>query len=685
MRFSSDSGPSIHVAKRLMANGAISFGTVCVVLSSMAQMAQSQAAAIVPADTTTPPTSVPSANGAKTTLPLANPGANSVPASAASAPAAPAPLASPAFGLMPQASPTLPQGQATLDLKFEDTAVADIVKLISEQGNVQIIINGDVNEKLQYINLSNITPEQAIEKVAQAANLTWRKLEDKTYIIAKNLPDAPKPTGIIPIDPLPAPAPGDPGVRAYAQPNLDNLPKLLQNDRTATDEPEDAARSYQYIKIRNVSPRMMAWWIDPSHNPKPVEIQQSEDNVRRFFDHSIAQPAVGAGAASMYGSQSLVPPFQSPYASAGSLGSGDNGGWSTGGGYDQFVEPYTQDNAQFGFGGNGGGFGNNGGGFGNNGGGRRGGRNGRNGGNNRNGGNQRGNRNGGGGGGNGGGGLFDLPEGIDSIVAVDPQNALLVYGTTAGLQQLQTIINYLDLPLRQVEIEAQFVDVAVTDTNLFGIDFSSGNGALTLSQSVNPANPPSGTLVAGFVRNNFRLTLNALLSTSRAKVVTAPRVTAINNLTAQLVSSTLTPVVTTNTVSGIGGQVGTGQNITYVPASTVLFVTPTINNDDTITVRMRPQIQSTSNPLPGTNAPFISTQSVDTTAIVHDGDTIALGGLRTKNITVGGTRVPVLSSIPFLGKLFRTNNNNDTERELIIFLTAKIVRRADDDLQIPNT
>ena len=56
-----------------------------------------------------------------------------------------------------------------------------------------------------------------------------------------------------------------------------------------------------------------------------------------------------------------------------------------------------------------------------------------------------------------------------------------------------------------------------------------------------------------------------------------------------------------------------------------------------------------------------------------------------KNITLGNTRIPVLSRIPIIGSLFRTNNNNDSERELIIFVTARIVRRADDDLQIPNT
>lgn len=670
MRLTSDSSWTTHQAKRLIANGAIGFGTVCVLLSSMNYMAQAEGGAILPA--------------AQPVGSVANELANMVPARIGAQLGAAAALPASRFGSPVLNTPALPAGQALLSVKFVDTPVAEIVKMISESGNVQIIINGDVTAKLQFINLIDATPEQAIEKVAAAAGLSWRKLEDNTYVIATALPPGlVNETGPAVISPIPVAniAPDGKGITMYAPRNLDALPKLLEqanyNEQNNQTE-EDTPLTYQYIKLRNVTPRMMAWWIDPAHNPKPLEILQSEENVRRFFDHRLALPAIG-GSANMNSNQAYTPNFNSPYGSAGDIDPNNPnpaGSWNAGG-YGQFPQPYTQDNAQFGFGG-----GNNN----NNGGGNNfGGNNNNNGGGNNFGG-QNGGRGGGGrNGGRGGQGLFKLPKGIDSIVAVDPQNALLVYGTNAGLQQLQTIINYLDLPLRQVEIEAQFVDVGITDTNAFGIDFSSSNGPFSISSTGNSSSSQAGSFNFSFVRNNFALTLNALIAQNRAKVVTAPRVTAINNLTATLTSASFTPVVTTGSIAGIGGQVASNQTVTYVPAQTTLYVTPTINNDDTITVRMQPQVSSTSNPLPGTNAPFISQQFVDTTAVVHDGDTIALGGLRTKNIVTGGTRIPILSSIPIIGALFRTHNNNDSERELIIFVTARIIRRADDDLQIPNT
>lgn len=649
MRSTSVSDSSSHPVKRLARSNVLYLGALCL---AAANMAHADGPGITPAGSPDNPPNNPTK--AAEPLPV---------------PAAPAVTA-----------PALPQGQPLISVNFKNTLVSEIVSMIADQGGVQIIISGDIKAKLAYIKLEDVTPEQAIEQVARASGLAWQKLQDNTFIIAEKdkLPEPPRGEGPAPniYQPLLPPAvPGSGRAAIVAQPDLSRLPELIRNHDVAVEEEQDAPRNYQYVKVKNVGVRWMAWWIDPRRNPKPLEVMLSEDNIKRAFDPYSAKPIMDPNVMqAMTGSGYYNPPaFNSPYVPSGSVGR-EYQNEDTAGGYGQFVQPYTQGNAQFGFGGQGGG----------------GGRGNRN--NNRG---NRGNRNnrdggfgsqGGSGGGQGGGqgdGLFELPEGVDSIVAVDPQNALLVYGTTAGVQQLQTIIDYLDRPLRQVEIEANFIDVSLSDTRAFGIDFSSSNGPFSLNTS--GLAPQNGTVSLGFVRNNFAATLRALISQNRAKIVTAPRVTAINNLTALISSSVQTPVQITGTTTGIGGQVGQNTNYIYVPAVTQLFVTPTINNDDTITVRMRPQVQQQGIPAGANQPPPISTQQIDTTAIVRDGDTIALGGFRTKNISTGGQRIPVLSYIPFVGRLFRTHNNNDLERELIIFLTARIIRRADEDTPVPNT
>jgi type II secretory pathway component GspD/PulD (secretin) len=330
------------------------------------------------------------------------------------------------------------------------------------------------------------------------------------------------------------------------------------------------------------------------------------------------------------------------------------------------INPYTQQNgmdfranAQFG----GGGGGNRGGGGGNN---TRGGNNGR---------------------GGAGGGVFQLPEGVDRIVAVDPQNALLVFGTAEGVRELQDTIAILDRPLRQVEIEAQFVTVSTADSRNFGIDFSTAQGNFNASNTGFASPASQGSFQVGFVRGNFQATLNALLTKNRAKLITAPRVTAINNLTASLFSTTSRPLILTTAVQGGGlnGGQAQGQNLIYIESNTGLTVTPTINNDDTITVLMQPQVEQQTL-LADIQAPLLTRQELETIANVRDGDTIALGGLKTRDVSRGGAKVPLLGDLPFgLGKFFRSRSATDNESELIIFLTARIVRRLEEDDAVPGT
>lgn len=554
--------------------------------------------------------------------------------------------------------------KALVSLRFEDAPVADLLRMIAEEGNVEISIRGDVVGTLKYINIVNEDPGKAIERVAEAGGLQWRKLGERSFVVAQNLPPEPSRAEVpailntVPVNPF-----SGTGVRALLPPKLDDIPELLQRGaqgQATADQPRD----YHYLRVRNLPPSMIAWLIDPANHDEPLVFRQSRHNVEKYFENYLARPAIDPNAQAVMNGNGYYNPYTSNNVAPGA---------GQAGGLGQFLQPYTQGNAQFGSsggeGGGGGGRGGRGGG-GRGGGGRRGG----------GGGNQQG-----GAGGGGGQGLFDLTDqGVDSIIAVDPQNALLVYGTEQGVRALETIIQYLDRPLRQVEIEAQFVNVTTTDATQFGIDFNSANGPFTVNSSGNTATtPPAGSFSVGFVRGNFQATLQALIRQDRAKIVNSPRVTAINNLTATLFSSTTTPVILTSSQGGIGGQVGQSQNLIGITTSIGLTVTPTINNDDTITVVMQPVV-STQNPT-ALGVPQVFTQTVQTVANVKDGDTIALGGLRTKAINRGGARVPVLSNIPLIGQFFRSRSVNEQEGELIIFLTARIIRRLDETEAVPGT
>jgi type II secretory pathway component GspD/PulD (secretin) len=545
-----------------------------------------------------------------------------------------------------------------IELNFRDVDVADLLNIIATQFDVQVVINGDVAGQLSSINLSNKTPEAAIQAVVKAANLQYSKEADGTFIIGKTLSNVtvPRETETPALDQNGGSASVPSGfsispLKGSALPPLGSdfsMPELVDNESGSK-----ARKRNHMVRMRNVSPQMMAYWLDPSNNPMPAQLQQSDRNRGRMGRQARANNALSAAdQAALLGVPGTQGPFGIPSFTAPTFG----------------VNPYTQrtgaefrSNAQFGGGrgGGGGGFGGNTGGAG-----------------------------GIGGRGGAGGGVFQLPEGVDRIVAIDPQNALLVFGTEEGVRELQDTIAFLDRPLRQVEIEAQFVDVSTSDSRNFGIDFSTAQGNFNANNQGFASPPVDGAFQVGFVRGNFQATLNALMTKNRAKLITAPRVTAINNLTAELFSDTQSPLILTTAISTGGNNQGgqgtaQGQNLIYITTSVGLTVTPTINNDDTITVLMEPTLEAQT-PVEGIDAPRITSNSVRTIANVRDGDVIALGGLKNKNISRGGSRIPLLGDIPLIGKLFRSRSASDQESELIIFLRATIIRRAGDDEVIPG-
>lgn len=571
------------------------------------------------------------------------------------------------------ASPATVSVQPKIDsMSFNNVDVADLLDMISTQFNIPIAIAGDVSGRIRTINLREISAEQAIDTVTRVAGLSCQKA-DGIYIFSKAAPVA----AVAPLlDPqiVPVLPPlsqgfggnraaniGNPSVGSFNSPGsdvdiratrIDNDP-VLDNVGNGTDSKK---RNYP-IRVRNIKPSLMAYWLDPANHEMPIEIQTAKNSESRYGHRPFVTDSFGGQtqtASSItnqqgqnFNAQGLVPNNVNPWINSSA------------------ESVRTLADAQFG--------------------------NNNNNNNNNGGGGGRGNQNGGGRGGqNGGrggnGGVFQLPTGVDRIVAVDPQNTLLVFGNPQGFAELSRTIAFLDRPLRQVEIEAQFLSINTSDANTYGFDFSTSRGNFNASSTGTATSTTSGGLQFGFIRGNFQAAIAAATNSGRAKLLTAPRVTAINNLTANLEQTTSTPIIltTTNTIANNAISQNTSQQVFYVTTTIGLEVTPTINNDDTVTVLMRPVLQSQGTPN-SLGASQITSQALETIANVRDGETIALGGLRSKNISLNKTKVPLLGDIPFFGQLFTSRSTSEIENELIIFLTARIIRRAGDDDSIAGT
>ncbi len=265
-------------------------------------------------------------------------------------------------------------------------------------------------------------------------------------------------------------------------------------------------------------------------------------------------------------------------------------------------------------------------------------------------------------------GPFDLPDNV-RLAAADEQNLLFVAGANAeAIAQIQELVSILDQPTRFVEIEAQVVELPVTQLKQFGIDFPSQKGDGD-TKTFNP-----GTFQVGFVRNNFQNALDELIDSGTAKLLSTKPLTIGNNYS-----------LAVSLRSGPIDNTGANQNKRPVaPAEgsdTILMFQPTINGDNTITVLMG------INTLPKN----INSSGLMTVANVRDGQTIALSGLRASAFPretnkppipmlgdiplINSTKpsVPMLDDIPVVGALFRSKKA-DEERAVLVFVTARLAR-----------
>lgn len=297
-----------------------------------------------------------------------------------------------------------------------------------------------------------------------------------------------------------------------------------------------------------------------------------------------------------------------------------------------------------------------------------------------------------------------------NVTTDDRTNTLIVKGLPENLKAVRQLVNSLDTEVPQVLIEARIVETNDTFQRQFGIqwggDYSfsqtngnptglvfpnvlgiaggaTGQGAATggTAQSPNfavnmPAPAGSGTggaigLTMGSIGGsaNLNLRLSAMESRGSAKIISAPKVLTLDNQEATISQGTSIPI---SVVSAAGAET------VFVDATLELTVTPHVTPEGTIRLNIEanknePDFQNT-----GANGdPTIIRKEAATNLLIDDGDTTVIGGIYTRNGGSNLSAVPLLHKIPVIGQLFKTSRTSEQRTELLIFITPKIVNRAE--------
>ncbi len=328
-----------------------------------------------------------------------------------------------------------------------------------------------------------------------------------------------------------------------------------------------------------------------------------------------------------------------------------------------------------------------------------------------------------------------------SKVVSDGRTAqLVVLATERELVEINKIVAQLDTPTKQVLIEAKLVETSKSPSTSKGIDWSGTFGAQTIRMGNNPATaipfvpgkpavpavpgipadpangipavPPTPGVPAvpsqpevlsrildpaqsmftmnshdGVFPKTFFLNadgasavLSFLNKDSDARILSTPRAVTLDNEMATLSVTRAQPIFATT--AGTQGSPG-GSQVSYTNVGTILRVTPHISANNTIALKVVPEVSDVAGVATKTvagvvnQADIFDIRRIETHVLIPSGNTLVMGGLVSDSTTKDNIKVPVLGDIPVLGHLFRQESKSQDKKNLLIFITPTIVQSED--------
>lgn len=268
-------------------------------------------------------------------------------------------------------------------------------------------------------------------------------------------------------------------------------------------------------------------------------------------------------------------------------------------------------------------------------------------------------------------------------------NTLYITATLSRLSQIREIIKKLDVPVRQVLIEARFVEATNSYNRTLGGRLGyqgpavtagggtaiggTGTSAQITSANVNLPGAASGmgglslSLFDQLASKTLSLELTASELDGTTKSIASPRVMTGDSTPATIKSGVQIPYA-------VAGSSTSGPSIAFKDATLSLVVTPKITPDDKVTMQLDVTQDTVGNMYGG--VPSINKKQVTTTVLVENGGTVVIGGVYTQDTTDSSSKVPLLGDIPVLGWLFKNNTKTDAKKELLIFITPKILKES---------
>ncbi|HIU63925.1 MAG TPA: type II and III secretion system protein [Candidatus Avacidaminococcus intestinavium] len=269
--------------------------------------------------------------------------------------------------------------------------------------------------------------------------------------------------------------------------------------------------------------------------------------------------------------------------------------------------------------------------------------------------------------------LKDIVKGEGSGLSVDPiTNSIVFTGNSADEQKLRDTLALIDVPTKQVTLEAKIISISNEDSKKLGISWDwdklpSPEENSSSSSSSNSDDKYGGIIHLGHgYQSRFQATLNALFANGKAKILATPRIITIPGKEASIFIGDHIPVLTEKNDDG-----KTTTSTEYVDAGIKLSYTPIVSNDDYITAVVHTEV-STPTLVSELRNYRITSRSADTNVRMRNGETLIIGGLINEEEQETLRKIPFLSNLPILGELFKDRSKSKNKTEVMMILTPHI-------------
>lgn len=292
---------------------------------------------------------------------------------------------------------------------------------------------------------------------------------------------------------------------------------------------------------------------------------------------------------------------------------------------------------------------------------------------------------------------------VGSITPDERTNSLIVRAYPDRAKEVVEVIKKLDTTTKEVMVDARILQIVLKPEYDVGIDwqvdfggsedalrFSSnymnssaakaptatiGDGERSTFRSNDSLGKTFGSLAIGDIdADDFEVQIRSLEQVSDTKILSNPKILVTNNEEAKIHIGDTVPYII-STTSGTGDNAITSEDVRFVDVGLKLNVTPNINDEGMVTMRLRPEISTVVAQVSseGGGIPQVNKTEVETTVMVQDGNTIIMGGLKKADKAHVKKGFPVLMDLPWFGPAFGRTDDSITETEIVIFITPTIL------------